>query len=80
MFLVKIISKFIVKYYLYIYKYKLYIQNIYILIDFLFLSSEMKDYSIYLTLSALNYKLIVNLDLLLGVIKIQIINHDINFT
>lgn len=40
----------------------------------------MKDYSIYLTLSALHYKLIVNLDLLLGVIKIQIINHYIHFT
>lgn len=40
----------------------------------------MKDYSIYLTLFALNYKLIVNLNLLLGVIKIQIINHDLHFT
>ena len=47
---------------------------------FFFLSLEMKDYSIYLTLFALNYKLIVNLNLLLGVIKIQIINHDIHFT
>lgn len=40
----------------------------------------MKDYSIYLTLFTLNYKLIVNLNLLLGVIEIQIINHDIHFT